>query len=446
LRAHSYPRQNVQHRFEEIAKSDPGPDRFRYFGNVVIGHPPSPTPSPETRNPTNINLSLEVLKAYYDNVILAYGASQDRTLGIPGEDLSGVISARAFVGWYNGLPQYRDLFEMKSPSEAVPPSLDQVEDVVVIGQGNVAIDVARMLLMSTDDLAKTDITEYALEALRKSRVKSVRVVGRRGSLQSAFTVKELREILSIEGVRLNYDFDLLKRHVGEKTSAGRSGLDRFQKRMSQVLEKDGRRQASVVESRRQWSLDYLLSPVQFKQDQSVGKVSRVEFEENKLTPDGQARGLGRFRSCPAQLVLRSVGYRSVPIEGLAFDRVRGLVPNTSGRVINDPAQGGPVDAQLYVTGWLKRGPVGVIGTTMQDAYDVADTIILDWQTKTGKRESPTSGKLDIEDVLKERPGRYVTFDEWKRIEEAEESRQEKREGSPREKYTTVEEMLECLDR
>ncbi|KAG0633615.1 hypothetical protein HOY80DRAFT_896227 [Tuber brumale] len=425
---------NCQDKFNQVAQ-DP---RFTYIGNTPIG---TSWPHPPYRS-----LPLAVLGPHYDALLLSYGASKDRKLAIPGEDtLAGVQSARAFVGWYNGLPEYRHL----------KLDLHLAEEATVIGQGNVALDVARMLLSRPDDLGTTDITEYAIEELRRSRVKRVRVVGRRGLLQAAFTVKELREMLSLQRVGFHpVHAPLLPEDP--------SSFPRAQKRIMQVLQKGPKTQ--LTDAEKSWELCFLRSPKAFIPSASgPARIGAIEFEKNRLeepmfSPNSNAIGTGEREMLPTDLAFRSIGYLSERIPGsedlgIPFNEKRGLVPNEDGRVVKplDPKTGDPAIPVpgVYASGWVKRGPTGVIASTMYDAFDTGDRIVSDW---TGgevefMRFSGEEKKLGWEAVRHEvasRGMRSISWAQWMRIDEAEKERG-KRFGKEREKFTSEEEMLAVLE-
>ncbi|RUP45029.1 hypothetical protein BC936DRAFT_148708 [Jimgerdemannia flammicorona] len=404
--------QNVMNKFDEVAQ-DP---RFNFIGNVTIGR----------------DFALTDLKPHYHAVLLSYGASEDRRLDIPGENARGVLSARAFVGWYNGLPLHRDL----------EPDLTKTDTAVVIGQGNVALDVARILLTPVDVLSKTDITEYALEALRKSRVRHVRVVGRRGPLQAAFTAKELREMMALPDTAFSTDTALLQAEL----TAGSPFLDQNRplKRLMSILDKGSA--TSLCTASKSWSLDFLRSPVEILTTLETDlKVEGVRFEINRLVgpvENSRAEGTGEFETVSCGIVLRSIGYRSVGLEDVPFDERAGRVPNKYGKII----AGGEELPGIYTSGWLKRGPTGVIATTMSDAYETAETIATD--LRTGKRmlgdgAGPREGAGVILPLLRERGLRPVTYPDWKVIEQAE-FEFGALLGKPREKFGRVEEMIRLL--
>jgi adrenodoxin-NADP+ reductase len=320
-------RQNCEHKFEQTAE-DP---RFRYFGNVQIGaasrnHFVAPHEVEDTQSSTSsATLPLQYLRDHYDAVLLTYGASHDRPLDIPGEDnLANVLSARDFVHFYNGHPN----------AAVTDIDLSAVEHVTIIGQGNVAFDCARLLLAPLDALATTDIADRTLAQLSRSRVKRVDVVGRRGPLQLAGTTKELRELLHLPGVA--FDVDPLLVAQAETALATRPA-ERARRRLLALM-KQGAQSPGDAKS---WALQFLRSPVAFH-GSAEGKVTGVDWEVNELAGEdpmaARARPTGERVTTATDLVLKSVGYRSVGIPGLPFDDRAGIVRNVNGRVVDGQGQ------------------------------------------------------------------------------------------------------------
>ncbi|KAF2257842.1 NADPH:adrenodoxin oxidoreductase mitochondrial precursor [Lojkania enalia] len=420
---------NCQDKFEEVAESP----RFNYIGNVRVGS----------------DLDLARMKPHYDAFLFSYGASEDKKLWIPGEDLPGVFSAREFVGWYNGLPQFQHL----------APDLEAGDQAVVVGQGNVALDVARILLTPLNLLRHTDITEQALQTLDRSKVRSVRVVGRRGPLQAAFTVKEVRELMNIVGVafepinRSFYPEDIKK-------------LPRIQRRIAEVLSKG----TEVMPSNagKSWALDFLLSPKLMNASRTSNQLSSVTFTKMAFPPDTDTTSklapvvsTNNEKTIPASLAFRSVGYKSSEIPGLSdldilFDNKLGIIPNDAyGRVIMPSAEPSELAAGhvpgCYCAGWVKRGPTGVIASTMDDAFTSADVIVSDWESgvpflNSDKGDNASTG-LGWDGVKKdviEKGIRPISWEDWKRIDAREQERG-KHLGKVREKFSSVEEMLKIFD-
>ena len=396
--------QNCTDKFTEIAASP----RFNFIGNVQVG----------------VDIALAKLRDNYDAVLFAYGASKDKELGIMNEHSKGIYSARAFVGWYNGLPEYADL----------APDLRSGETAVIIGQGNVALDIARVLLSGVDGLRSTDITEKALKTLSQSRIRRVHVVGRRGPLQGAFTIKEVRELIQLPGVGFHPVEDSLLPRDNSQVSLT---LPRAQKRMVQLFRKHSALAPSS--SSRTWSLDFMLSPVEFRSNSN--HVSSVDFKRTAFdtldTTNAKAkvRDTGQVSSIDASTVFRSIGYQSEPLPGMeevgiSFDEQAGVIPNNGGRVI---AKNGIIPG-MYCAGWVKRGPTGVIATTMEDAFATAELIAEDWSAKG-------SGKSGWDAIKKDVP-QSIDWDGWLKIDAAERERGSGRKE--REKFQTIQELLNVV--
>lgn len=381
---------------------------------------------------------------HYDAVLFAYGASKDRTLGIPGEStLKRIYSAREFVGWYNGLPEFANL----------NPDLSQNE-AVVVGQGNVALDVARILLEDVDKLRKTDIANYALDALAGSQVKRVRVVGRRGPMQAAFTIKELRELLNLPDVAFDpADTALIPSDL--------KALPRARKRLMELLVKGPK--APSPNAAKSWSLDFCLSPTQFHPDAvDPSAVGATTFQHNSLSPDAFDTGASaiaedRFTTVASPLLFKSIGYKSIPIPefdrlGILFDQRKGVVGSDGvfGRVMRSGKDELQHFSGLYCAGWVKRGPTGVIASTMEDAFATAGAIAEDW--KTGNKFLADSSVVDGRsaesdgwDGVKSEGGSelassVVDWQGWLAIDKVEKERGHQK-GKEREKFTNVEQML-----
>ncbi|KAI8806934.1 hypothetical protein BJ742DRAFT_814860 [Cladochytrium replicatum] len=392
---------NVINKFESVAK-DP---RFRFFGNVTIG--------PD-------HLRLETLRRAYHAVILAYGAPEDQKLNIPNEDNPFVFSARSFVSWYNGHPEAKN-FEFK---------LDTFDTVAIVGIGNVALDCARILLTNVDVLKKTDISGHALDALQKSRVRNVRLVARRGPLQAAFTTKELREMVNLPGVRFRTDVDLVRSQI-EKFPIFAN--DRIRKRQLDLILKSASVDA-ISASEKSWHLDFCRTPMEIIQ-QSTGELSglRAAVNDLKTSADGHIRAIVTDRTevvhCGA--VMRSIGYRGTPLGTVQFDAKNGVIPNDKGRVLGPPSRSG----RLYAAGWIKRGPTGVIATTMNDAIETATTVLEDLPSLKAPEPEHVA---ELDRALAKTP--VVDFEGWKRIDELEQKLGASR-GKEREKLLSVKHML-----
>ncbi len=381
----------------------------RYLGNVEVGS----------------DISVEELRKHYHQIVYAFGAQSDRRLGIPGEDLDGSHPATAFVGWYNGHPAYVDAsFDLSA------------EHVVVVGNGNVAIDVARILVLPMETLEKTDIADHALDALRASRVRMVTLLGRRGPVQAAFTNPELREFGRLEGVSVNVlssDLDL------DPESARVVEEDRVRSRNLSTLKAYA--EADADPAPRQVRFRFLVSPVEILGED--GHVSGVRIERNRLAlgPSGSLRphGTGETFDMPCGMVLRSVGYLGTQVPGVPHDPRTGTVPHREGRVLDD--DGRPRLGE-YVVGWAKRGPSGVIGTNKADAAATVKAMIED--IAGGVVLGPEEGS-DPRDLLTGRAVRWIDESAWARLD-AYETGMGATAGRPRVKVCTVEEMLRVAGR
>jgi len=360
----------------------------------------------------------EELVGAYDAVVYATGAMRDRRLGIPGEDLPGSYAATDFVNWYCGHP---DL----DPSAFVLTA----ESAVVIGVGNVAVDVARILTRDVSELHETDIPEPVLDVLRASSIREVHVVGRRGPAYAKFTTKELRELGELPGVSVSVDADEM-----DLTTFDASGES------ATLAESDRRVRGNLVAMRawesapagpgRSLRVRFWLRPVEILPSPS-GTVGGVCLERTRLSADGVLEGTGEIERVDAQLVLRSVGYQSVPLPGVPFDSRSCTVPNAGGRVVDEAGQ--PLPGE-YVAGWLKRGPTGVIGTNKADAAETVRALLADLAGGPGDGDAPLprpgllrfpeaagepNGESPLAKVLAARGVQPVSYDEWLRIENAE---------------------------
>lgn len=377
-------------------------ERVRFYGGVEIG----------------LDLTLDDLRRHYDAVVFCTGAQSDRRLGIPGEDLVGSHPATAFVAWYNGHPDFRDCtFEL------------DCERAVVVGVGNVALDVARILMRTPEELERTDIATHALEALRRSQVREVVVLGRRGPAQAAFTNSELEELAKMEGavartVAEEVELDALSREDLEKL-----GEKQLQKKIEKIQSYAGA--PDTAKPRTMW-IRFLVSPTALVGDES-GRVKSVEIVHNVLErqPDGSLRPrAGEVEeSIDAGLVFRSVGYRGVPVPDVPFREDWAIIPNEEGRV----------RPGLYTAGWIKRGPSGVIGTNRPDAQETVRAMLADLEAgKLESAEHPAPEQVDA--LLRERGARWITFPEWQRLDALERERGEAL-GRPRLKLVSRDELF-----
>jgi ferredoxin--NADP+ reductase len=383
--------------------------RVRFLGNVHVGHG---------------DVSVEELLAHYDQVVFAVGCETDRRLGIDGEDLEGSHPATSFVAWYNGHPDFT--------SYAV--DLD-TERATIVGVGDVAMDLTRMLLQSPDSLAKTDIDGAALEVFRKSRVREVVLLGRRGPAQAAFATKELEDIADLPGVDVVIDH----RQVLGDIESGEE-FDGLTKRKLEYLSTLSAKPPGGGD--RRVVFRFLTSPLEIVGE--GGKVTALRIEHNELVKDAQgrvsARGTGRAETIPTGLVFRSVGYRGVPVPGLPFDEKQGIVPNRDGRVLRN---GEPLPG-LYVAGWIKRGPSGVIGTNKSDAAATVQKMVEDlagFTAEASPHEGNEKGRIDA--LLEGRKVRVVSWADWKRLDRIEKERGAA-SGKVRDKLTRLADVLAAL--
>jgi ferredoxin--NADP+ reductase len=389
--------------------------RFRFFGGVELGR----------------DVSVDDLRAHYHAIVLTTGAQTDRRMGIPGEDLAGSHAATEFVAWYNGHPDYCDRrFDLSQ------------ERVAIVGVGNVAVDVARILCRFPEELAVTDVADYALEALAKSRVRDVYLLGRRGPAQAAFTNPELRELGELPAADI-----VVKPEEVELDPATRAELeahpDRATRKKVEILQEFARR--PLTGKPRRLHLRFLVSPVEILGDVG-GRVVGMRLVRNVLQPSPgaglQAKPTDQFEELPVGLVFRSVGYRGVALAGVPFDDRAGVIPNDKGRVI-DPATGRPVPG-LYAAGWIKRGATGVIGTNKPDAVETVTCLLED----AGRGALPTPVIADDQAVARlvsERQPAVVSYQEWLKLDELETSRG-RACGRPRVKFTRIADMLSALGR
>lgn len=383
---------------------------FRYFGNVEIGK----------------DISHAELKAHYDVIFYTTGAQSDRRLGVPGEDLPNSMSATEFVAWYNGHPDYKDL-QVDLSCEAA----------IVVGVGNVAMDVARILAKSVEELAETDIAEHALAALAKSNIKDVYIVARRGPAQVKFTNAEIREMGHLDlADAIVLDNEL---RLDRASSAAIEGDTAMQKNLDYLR---AYAEIGATGKPRRVHFRFLLSPVEIIGED--GKIVAVKMEKNELrasvSGDIKASGTGQYETIPAGMILRSVGYKGVPLEGVPFDRRNGVIPNEVGRVID--LDTGKIMAGEYVAGWIKRGPTGVIGTNKPDAIESVNSMFEDLQ-KGKIPPAPEPSPDAIPALLAERGVRYVTKDDWKLID-AKEVADGKAQGKPRIKIVERDAMLAVI--
>lgn len=367
----------------------------RLWGNVWVGR----------------DVSVAELQEHYDQVLIAMGSPGARDLGVPGEGLRGSLAAPDFVGWYNGHPDFRDI---------APPLDDPV--AVVVGVGNVAIDVARILLRDPAALAETDIAQAALEQLGKSRVREVILLARRGPDQAAFDIKEVRDLMAIAAVEV--------RHLGLRSEVSTDKGELIASLPNSDLHGSGRR---VV-------FRFCTSPRELVGDDE-GRVVQLRVEENDMVESAsrlRAVGSGRTEVLDTGLVIRAIGYRGTALPGVPFESGSGTIPNEQGAVLTHP--GGDRVRQLYVAGWIKRGPTGLIGTNKADAIETVQTMEASLRHMGPEREPDELGIL-----LRQRGVRVLDLADWQRLD-VWEREAGVAEGRVRVKVASIEEAFEVLDR
>ena len=397
--------------FAEVA-SNP---RFRFYGFVEFGK----------------DITLSDLRGHYHQILYATGAETDKRMGIPGEDLKGSHAATEFVGWYNGHPDYRDRqFDLSQ------------ERAAIVGVGNVAVDVARILCLAPDELAVTDIAGHALEALSKSRVKEVYLLGRRGPAQAAFTNPEIKELGNLaEADAIVFPEEAQLDDVSR--TALEASDDRATRKKVEILQ--GYAAGKPAGKSRQLTIRFLISPVELIGNTS-GEVAGMRLVKNVLltsaagTPSPKATD--RFEELSLGLVFRSVGYRGAALPGVPFNERWGVIQNQNGRVF-DPETQQPVVGE-YCSGWIKRGPTGVIGTNKADSVETVTCMLEDLARDSILHPSePQAAKM--EELVRERQPKYLSFADWLRLDEIE-VKNGRAQGRPRDKFTRVEDMLAALGR
>ena len=381
----------------------------RFFGNVEVG----------------VDVSHSELMRHYTAVIYATGAQTDKSLGIPGEDLPGSWAATEFVAWYNGHPDYRGLeFDLSH------------ERAVVIGNGNVAADVVRMLTLSREALERTDIADHALDALAQSNIEEVVVLGRRGPAQAAFTSAELRELGRMDGVAVHVDPAEVE--LDPLSQAWLSDEGTFTARKNVELLREFAAHAASADAGRRIVLRFLRSPVEIRGSESVEAID-IRRNEIVQTDDGALRPRAAddaIETIECGLVLRSVGYQAVPLPDVPFDERSYVLPNDRGRVRDD--DGHPLPG-VYAVGWIKRGPTGILGTNKRDAEETVACLAEDLASGTLERRELPDGE-EIETLLRERNAELVTAEHWHAIDVHERERGAEA-GRPRVKLASREELL-----
>jgi ferredoxin--NADP+ reductase len=391
--------------FERIAALP----RFHFFGNVELGK----------------HFSLEELQYYYDQVLLAVGCPIDRQLEISGENLHGSHSATSLVGWYNSHPDFcHEKFDFSS-----------VEKVAVIGIGNVALDVVRILMQEPEKLACSDIFDNALTALKNSNIREVYLIGRRGPAQAAFTLKEIEELAELETAELTFETNEIKAVDLSTDPKFNDGAIKNMKYMRDRLKQPS------IEKQKYIRIRFLLSPVEILGEN--GKIKAIKLEKNHIMEDEygnlQAKGTGQFEILPIDMVFRSIGYRGIPLPDIPFDKMRGIIPNQDGRVINLTNK---IMEGVYVTGWAKRGPSGLIGTNRRDSIAVAQLMIADSAKRQEHLCEQKTSQAAHRWVSIQQPN-YVSFNNWLTLNKIELERGNKK-GKIRDKFDTIIEMQSCL--
>ena len=399
---------SVQKIYTRIAESE----NFRFFGNVEIGS----------------DISRTDLLRHYDAVIYSVGSPADRALGIPGENLSGSHSATEFVAWYNGHPDFCDCkFDLSA------------RNAYVIGNGNVALDVARILAKTHEELVKTDIADYALEALRSSQLEDIWLVGRRGPLQATFSPTELREFMELEDADVLVDKNLLELDFESQQILDTHASSNTKKNieiLKQISKKD------ISGKKRRVHFLFLASPIEISGNKKVEKITIVRNQLEKRGDGSLAsHATEEISEAAAGLVFRSVGYHGKALPDLPFDQKLGTIPNEFGQV-KDLESGNVLRKREYVAGWIKRGPNGVIGSNKQDAVETVHRML-----ETFLNEKMEAGKnyanQDIVQLLEKRKIKYFSFEDWKLIDTHEINAGQKH-GRPRVKLTSLAEMLSVI--
>ena len=380
----------VSKRYDKVAESA----CVDFIGNVNVGN----------------DVSVAELLELYDAVVLAIGAPHDRKLGIPGEELAGVVGSGEFVGWYNGHPEFADLDPPLGGTHAA-----------VIGNGNVALDCARILSKTRTEFEGSDIVGHALDALDVSAIRTVTILGRRGPHQIAMTPKELGELGHLEAA--SPVVDLADFPPVEADDA----LEPGQRKSINILREFAATPADVAKPKRM-VFDFFAKPLRIEGD---GKADKIIVERTQLDEKGAARGTGETYEVPASLIITAIGYSTPPLEGVAYDERGTKFTNENGRIAE----------RLYAVGWARRGPTGTIGTNRPDGYEVADQIATAMPPGS---ESGKPGAEALKRLLEDRGVMPTDYDDWRRIEETEAANA--RPGSPREKFVRVEDWLNTLGR
>ncbi len=376
---------NVAKRYEKTAMQD----NVRFLGNVSIGK----------------DVQIEELMTIYDAVILAIGASASRKLNIDGADKQGVIGSAEFVGWYNSHPHHAEL----------KPKLN-IDSAVIIGNGNVAVDVCRILAKTTEEMAETDLAHYAGKTIHATPIETIWMFGRRGPMEAKFTPKELSELGELKQCVTITKPEQLPDDIPADTLPKEQGVKK--KILGHLKEFSTPRPAKI----QTLNIEFYASPVSVIGNE---RVEGIRMERTRVE-DGRTLGTGHFFDVPCQLIIPCIGYRTVPIEGVPFDTDAGHFRNTDGHVRDN----------LYVTGWARRGPSGTIGTNRPDAQEVAARVIEEIKPKAN------NARQKIDDLLQKRHISHVSFRDWQKIDAAELAAA--KYTAPREKFATIDTMLKTI--
>ncbi|WJY98391.1 FAD-dependent oxidoreductase [Corynebacterium fournieri] len=380
-------------------------DKLRLIANVTVGR----------------DVTIDDLRDYYDAVVISTGAVRDRELLIPGGDKS--IGAGEFVGFYDGNPRFERNWNLEA------------KEVAVVGVGNVALDISRVLAKTGDELAVTEIPDNVYESLKNNKAETVHMFGRRGPAQAKFTPKELRELDGSDTIQVLVDpEDIDYDELSEQVRRSDKSIDLN----CQVLEQYAMREPD--DAPHKIYIHFFEEPVEVLTEGDA--VVGIRTERQELDGNGGIKGTGKFTDWPVQQVYHAVGYRSEPVEGVPFDLERHVIPNDGGRVLVTAEEDAAPEDKLYVTGWIKRGPIGLIGNTKSDAKETTDMLIAD--ADAGKLAAPThTGADDIFDLLRERGVDYATWEGWYKLDEAERALGAADPNFPRERKKIVEwdEML-----
>jgi ferredoxin/flavodoxin---NADP+ reductase len=388
--------------FEKTAENP----NFSFLGNVTVGK----------------DIKINEMRRFYDAIIFASGAETDRNLGINGEYLRSSHAATEFVGWYNGHPDFKNFnFDLSC------------ETAVIVGQGNVAMDVARILCKTVDELKNTDIAKHALDVLATSKIKEVHMFGRRGPVQASFTAVEVREFAELHDCDPIVDPKELELNEASQTELA-DPANAPKKKNYEILQSF--LPLANRGKNRKFYLHFYRSPLEIL---GQGKVEKAVFEKNELLglPGHQkARGTGLREEINCGIFFRSVGYRGIPISGLPFHDRTGIIPNMEGRVMDSEQ----IFTGLYTSGWIKRGPTGIIGPNKPDSDETVKSLLIDLPHLIPAEIPSTQAIITL---LHQKGVRVVSFQDWKKIDAAEIERG-KAAGKPREKFTSVSEMMSVL--